>query len=52
MESTEIVVAVEPDPGPLSGAVCVGESPDRPFDGWLGLLSALQAAIAELTGDE
>jgi hypothetical protein len=52
MDTTEIVVAVEPDSGPLCGAVRVGVAPERPFDGWLGLLSALQEAILQLEEGE
>jgi hypothetical protein len=46
--ATEIVLAVEPGPDSPSGAVRVGGAPERRFDGWLSLLSMLQATIDEL----
>ena len=49
--ATEIVVAVEPGPGSPSGAVRVGGAPERPFDGWLSLLSMLQTTIDELQAE-
>jgi hypothetical protein len=45
-ELNKIVVAIEPG-DPLRGSVSDASSGERPFVGWLGLLSALQTAIGE-----
>jgi hypothetical protein len=36
------------DDGPLSGRVQIGAEPDRPFTSWVGLLAALETAMASL----
>lgn len=41
----EIVVAIAPQAPELSGSVRTADGADRPFTGWLGLLSALQLAV-------
>lgn len=41
----EITVAVRSGPAGLSGTIRSGATADQQFTGWLGLLSALEAAI-------
>jgi hypothetical protein len=45
-----IVIALQPGPAAPSGRVQVAGEPDRSFTGWLGLLSALEAAIGPSAG--
>jgi hypothetical protein len=44
----EIVVAITAQEPDLCGTVRTAEGADHPFTGWLGLLSALQAAMETL----
>jgi hypothetical protein len=43
-----LTIALEPEQTPITGTVTVRGQTDRPFHGWLGLLTALDAAIANL----
>jgi hypothetical protein len=45
-----IVIALT-DRSPLNGQIEAPGQPDRPFDGWLGLLSALHAATGALAAE-
>jgi hypothetical protein len=47
----KVVISLDPsgsDDRSLRGRVEVASEPDRPFAGWLGLLSALEAAMESL----
>jgi hypothetical protein len=46
----EVVISLDPSGEArfLRGRVQVASEPDRPFAGWLGLLSALEAAVESL----
>jgi hypothetical protein len=43
-----LTIALEPEQTPITGTVTVVGQADRLFHGWLGLLTALDAAIANL----
>lgn len=44
--ATEIVVALNIGAPDLSGTIRSAAGPDQPFTGWLGLMSALETAVA------
>lgn len=46
--STRLVVVVELEADPLRGVLQAPGEPDRPFAGWLSLISVLEGAIERL----
>ena len=51
-EPRRIGIEVDFESEPIEGRVYEGDEDGRPFSGWLGLMSALEAARKEEEADE